>query len=59
MKRVLMRLWKEEEGQDLVEYVLLVVVIALTCIAGMTTFAQDINQAFTNAGTNFVGGSGT
>jgi pilus assembly protein Flp/PilA len=59
MMRVLKRLWSEDEGQDLVEYVLLVVVIALTCVAGMTTFAQDINQAFTNAGTNFVGGSGT
>lgn len=56
---LLSRLWHEEEGQDLVEYVLLVVVIALTAIAGMNTFASDINQAFTNAGSNFVGGSGT
>lgn len=59
MKSLLRRLWHEEEGQDLVEYVLLVVVVALTCIAGMTTFASDINQAFANAGTNFVTGSGT
>jgi pilus assembly protein Flp/PilA len=50
MKNVLMRLWKEEEGQDLVEYVLLVVVVALACIAGMTTLATAINNAFTSAG---------
>ena len=56
MKNVLMRLWKEEESQDLVEYVLLVVVIALTCIAGMTTLAGDINTAFTNAGKNLTAG---
>jgi pilus assembly protein Flp/PilA len=57
MKNLLMRLWREEEGQDLVEYVLLVVVIALTCIAGMTTLATDINTAFTNAGTNLTNGT--
>lgn len=57
MKNLLRRLWREEEGQDLVEYVLLVVVIALTCIAGMTTLATDINTAFTNAGTNLTNGT--
>ena len=56
MKNVLLRLWKEEQGQDLVEYVLLVVVIALTCIAGMTTLAGDINNAFTSAGGNLTAG---
>jgi pilus assembly protein Flp/PilA len=57
MKNLLRRLWREEEGQDLVEYVLLVVVIALTCIAGMTTLATDINTAFTNAGSNLTSGT--
>ena len=56
MKNLLSRLWREEEGQDLVEYVLLVVVIALTCIAGMTTLATDINNAFTTAGQNLTAG---
>ena len=57
MKNVLMRLWKEEEGQDLVEYVLLVVVISLTAIAGMKTLAGDINTAFSNAGSNLTSGT--
>jgi pilus assembly protein Flp/PilA len=54
MKNVLLRLWKEEEGQDLVEYVLLVVVIALACIAGMTGLATAINTAFSSAGANLA-----
>ena len=45
-----MRLWKEEEGQDLVEYVLLVVIVALGAIAGMGTLAGAINTAFGSAG---------
>ena len=31
----LKRLWKEEEGQDLVEYALLVVLLALAATIGM------------------------
>ena len=52
MKNLLARLWNEEEGQDLVEYALLVVVISLTAIAAMTQLASGISAAFTNAATN-------
>ena len=54
MKNFLVRLWKEEEGQDLVEYGLLVVLIALGAIAGMNTLAQDINTVFGSAGTDLT-----
>lgn len=50
MKNLMKRLWQEEEGQDLVEYGLLVVLIALAAMAGMNTLATDINAVFTNAG---------
>ncbi len=40
-----------EEGQDLIEYALVVALIALAATAGMTTVASDINVAFTNIGT--------
>jgi len=50
MKNLMKRLWKEEEGQDLVEYGLLVVLIALAAMAAMNTLATDINAVFTNAG---------
>lgn len=37
---------KSEEGQDLVEYVLLVALIAFACTAGMGTLATSINSTF-------------
>lgn len=36
----------QEEGQDLVEYALLVALIAFACTAGMSTLATSINSAF-------------
>lgn len=41
----------EEEGQDLVEYALVVALIALAATAGMNTLATDISAAFTGIGT--------
>ena len=41
-----------EEGQDLVEYALVVALIAFAAIAGMNTLAKDINNAFINIGTS-------
>lgn len=52
--KLLKRLWKEEEGQDLVEYGLLVVLIALGAIAGMKALATDINIVFGSAGTDLT-----
>jgi pilus assembly protein Flp/PilA len=39
-----------EEGQDLIEYALVVALIALAATAGMKTLAGDINNAFTSVG---------
>jgi pilus assembly protein Flp/PilA len=36
-----------EEGQDLVEYALLVALIALVCIAGVKNVATAVNNVFT------------
>lgn len=49
MQTFLKRLWQDESGQDATEYVLLVVLIALTVMAGMTVLATGINGAFQNA----------
>lgn len=51
MKNILKRLWQDQEGQDLVEYGLLVVLISLAAIAGMQGLAAGINNAFSNAST--------
>jgi pilus assembly protein Flp/PilA len=45
---------REENGQDLIEYALTVALIALAATAGMTSVAQNINQAFTNIGSKLV-----
>jgi pilus assembly protein Flp/PilA len=54
MKNLLMRLWHEDEGQDLTEYALLVVLLALAAITGMKALATAINGVFTTAGTNLT-----
>jgi pilus assembly protein Flp/PilA len=46
------RFWKEEEGQDLVEYALLVVLISLAAVAAMKNLASGISDAFSNAAAN-------
>lgn len=52
MKNVLNRLWQEEEGQDLVEYGLLLVLVSLGAVAAMGTLASAISDAFGNASKN-------
>jgi pilus assembly protein Flp/PilA len=54
MKNLLVRLWKTEEGQDLIEYALLVVLVALGAIAGVSTLAKDINSVFSTAGSDLT-----
>lgn len=39
-----------EEGQDLVEYALIVALISLAAVAGMNALASDINSAFNTVG---------
>jgi pilus assembly protein Flp/PilA len=49
MKNLFVRLWKEEEGQDLTEYGLLLVLIALVAVATMGKLGSAINNVFSNA----------
>ena len=51
MKKMLARLWKEEEGQDLTEYALLLVLVALAAVGALSPLATAINGVFKNAGT--------
>jgi Flp pilus assembly pilin Flp len=52
MKQLLVRLWKEEEAQDLTEYALLLVLLSLAAVGALGTLATAINGVFTNAATN-------
>jgi pilus assembly protein Flp/PilA len=54
MKNLLNRLWKEEQGQDLIEYALLVALVALAAAVGMNSLATSINTEFTKLGTSLT-----
>ena len=43
-----------EEGQDLVEYSLLVALIALACIAGVRHVATAVNAVFSNVSSSLA-----
>jgi pilus assembly protein Flp/PilA len=51
MKSILKSLHRDESGQGLVEYVLLLALVAFASIAGMSTLASSINSAFSKVGT--------
>lgn len=51
----LQNLLSREEGQDLVEYALVVALIAFAAMAGMRSLATSINTAFTGIGTTLTG----
>ena len=52
MKNLLLRLWKDEDGQDLTEYALLLVLLALAAVGSMTGLANAINGVFSTATKN-------
>lgn len=52
MKQLLTRLWKEEEGQDLTEYALLLVLLSLAAIGSLGALANAVNGVFQNAASN-------
>ncbi len=57
MMELLKRLWQEEEGQDLTEYALLLVLISLVAIVAMKSVGTAVSQAFSNAAANLSTGA--
>ena len=51
MKNFMLRLWKEEEGQDLLEYALLITLIVLVAAAAINPLGTSIAGIFTKANT--------
>lgn len=49
MKNITLRLWKAEEGQDLIEYVLLVALIALLVAAIFPVLANMMAAVYTKS----------
>ncbi len=52
MKQMLRNLWEDEAGQNLTEYALLLVLLALAATASMNTLASTVRNVFSNAATN-------
>jgi pilus assembly protein Flp/PilA len=51
MMNLVNRLHKDEAGQGLVEYLLILALVAFAATAGMTTLASGLNSAFGKIGT--------
>ena len=49
MRRLIRQLWREEAAQDLTEYGLLLVLIALFIVAAMKRLGSAVNAVFTSA----------
>ena len=54
MKSFLLRFVRDDQGQDLVEYALVVALIAFGAIAGMQFLATGINEAFSGIATTLT-----
>ena len=57
MNQFIGRLWNAEEGQDLTEYALLLVLVSLAAIAAMNSLATQSGNVFSNASGNLNTGS--
>jgi pilus assembly protein Flp/PilA len=55
MKNLIARFVREEEGQDLVEYALLIAFIALACIVGLQRLGTAINTTYQSISTSLSG----
>jgi len=49
MKETLLRLWSEDDGQDLVEYALAVALISVVAVTVMKTLGTSISSTFSEA----------
>jgi len=50
MKQLMKRFVREDEGQDLIEYVLLASFVAAGVIAGATALGTNLNSWYNNVG---------
>jgi pilus assembly protein Flp/PilA len=50
----MMKFLLKEDGQDLIEYALVVALVAFSATAGMSSLAAAINSAFSSVGTTLT-----
>jgi len=49
MRKLSQRLWQDERGQDLTEYGLILVLVALAAVSTMRILASSLSKVFSNA----------
>jgi Flp pilus assembly pilin Flp len=54
IKGELLRLWQDEEGQDLVEYALLLVLISTVALSALRVIGQVVSNVFSNSAQNLT-----
>ncbi len=57
MKGLAATLWYGEQGQDLTEYALLLVLLSLAAMASLRAVATSVNNVFTNGANNMASAS--
>jgi pilus assembly protein Flp/PilA len=57
MIEIMEKLISDEQGQDLVEYALLLVFLALAAIAVLPTLGQAVNNVFSQSASTLTSGS--
>ena len=54
IKQMLVTLWKDESGQDLIEYALVAGLIGLGAVVAMSGLATKIGSAFDSVGSSLT-----
>jgi Flp pilus assembly pilin Flp len=57
MKKFALRFWRDEKGQDLVEYALLLSLLAIAAVAGLGPLANTVNNVWTTTNSALSNGS--
>jgi Flp pilus assembly pilin Flp len=52
IRMLVRKLWKDEKGQDLTEYALLVTLVALGAVTAMSNLSSAISKTFSSAAVN-------
>jgi len=58
MKRFFLRLWKEQIAQDLVEYALILLLIALAAVTSIKTLSNGVKDAYSTTRSDVTAGGG-
>ncbi len=54
MKELGKRLWCEEDGQDLAEYALILVLISLVAVAVLQAIGSSVHNLYSTASSNMI-----